>query len=178
MLIAAFFGVYVQNNISRPIHLLKNKIRNFQENMEAPEVTIYTGDEIQELDEDIVRMAKAIVNNDRKRKAFFENTSHELKTPLMNIRGYAEGLKDGIFSIDEAADVISKESESLRKLVESILYLSKLEDATHDRYQLQIVDLNAFLDGFYHKMAGLVADKGLELRLDLNQSVSVKLAVD
>ena len=124
---------------------LRNKVRSFQESLEAPEVTIFTGDEIQELDEDIVRMARSIVNNDRKRKAFFENTSHELKTPLMNIRGYAEGLKDGIFSIDEAAEVIYEESESLRTLVESILYLSKLEDATHDRYQLQLVDLNEFL---------------------------------
>lgn len=178
MLIAAFFGVYVQNNISRPIRLLKNKVRNFQESMEAPEVTIYTGDEIQELDEDIVRMARAIVNNDRKRKAFFENTSHELKTPLMNIRGYAEGLKDGIFSIDEAAEVIAQESESLRTLVESILYLSKLEDATHDRYQLQLVDLNEFLNGFYHKMAGLVADKDLEFKLKLDKSVQVKMDDD
>ena len=178
MLIAAFFGVYVQNNISRPIHLLKNKVRSFQESMEAPEVTIYTGDEIQELDEDIVRMARSIVNNDRKRKAFFENTSHELKTPLMNIRGYAEGLKDGIFSIDEAAEVIAQESESLRTLVESILYLSKLEDATHDRYQLQLVDLNQFLDGFYHKMAGLVADKNLEFQLNLDKSVQVKMDDD
>lgn len=178
MLIAAFFGVYVQNNISRPIHLLKNKVRSFQESMEAPEVTIYTGDEIQELDEDIVRMATSIVNNDRKRKAFFENTSHELKTPLMNIRGYAEGLKDGIFSIDEAAEVIAQESESLRTLVESILYLSKLEDATHDRYQLQLVDLNQFLDGFYHKMAGLVADKNLEFQLNLDKSVQVKMDDD
>ncbi|MEE0880738.1 MAG: histidine kinase dimerization/phospho-acceptor domain-containing protein, partial [Turicibacter sp.] len=133
VLIAAFCGVYVQNNISRPIHLLRNKVRRFQDSLEAPELTIFTGDEIQELDEDIVLMAQSIVNNDRKRKAFFENTSHELKTPLMNIRGYAEGLKDGIFSIDEAAEVIYEESESLRTLVESILYLSKLEDATHDR---------------------------------------------
>lgn len=178
MLIAAFFGVYVQNNISRPIHLLKNKVRSFQESMEAPEVTIYTGDEIQELDEDIVRMARSIVNNDRKRKAFFENTSHELKTPLMNIRGYAEGLKDGIFSIDEAAEVIAQESESLRTLVESILYLSKLEDATHDRYQLQLVDLNEFLNGFYYKMAGLVADKNLEFQLNLDKSVQVKMDDD
>lgn len=178
MLIAAFFGVYVQNNISRPIHLLKNKVRGFQESMEAPEVTIYTGDEIQELDEDIVRMAQSIINNDRKRKAFFENTSHELKTPLMNIRGYAEGLKDGIFSIDEAAEVIAEESESLRVLVESILYLSKLEDATHDRYQLQLVDLNEFLDGFYHKMAGLVTDKNLEFKLNLDKSVQVKMDDD
>lgn len=178
MLIAAFFGVYVQNNISRPIHLLKNKVRGFQESLEAPEVTIYTGDEIQELDEDIVRMAKSIVSNDRERKAFFENTSHELKTPLMNIRGYAEGLKDGIFSIDEAAEVIYEESESLRTLVESILYLSKLEDATHDRYQLQLVDLNEFLDGFYHKMSSLVADKELEFELNLDKSVQVKMDDD
>ncbi len=178
MLIAAFFGVYVQNNISRPIHLLKNKVRGFQESLEAPEVTIYTGDEIQELDEDIVRMAKSIVSNDRERKAFFENTSHELKTPLMNIRGYAEGLKDGIFSIDEAAEVIYEESESLRILVESILYLSKLEDATHDRYQLQLVDLNEFLNGFYHKMSSLVADKGLEFELNLDKSVQVKMDDD
>ena len=94
----------------------------------------------------------------------------------MNIRGYAEGLKDGIFSIDEAAEVIAQESESLRTLVESILYLSKLEDATHDRYQLQLVDLNQFLDGFYHKMAGLVADN-LNL-LNLDKSVQVKMDDD
>ncbi len=178
MLIAAFFGVYVQNNISRPIHLLRNKVRALQESLEAPEVTIYTGDEIQELDEDIVRMATSIVNNDRERKAFFENTSHELKTPLMNIRGYAEGLKDGIFSIDEAAEVISEESESLRTLVESILYLSKLEDATHDRYQLQLVDLNEFLHGFYYKMAGIVADKNLEFTLNLDKTVQIKMDDD
>jgi len=178
MLIAAFFGVYVQNNISRPIHLLRNKVRSFQDSLEAPEVTIFTGDEIQELDEDIVRMARSIVNNDRKRKAFFENTSHELKTPLMNIRGYAEGLKDGIFSIDEAAEVIYEESESLRTLVESILYLSKLEDATHDRYQLQLVDLNEFLGGFHQKMSSLVTDKELEFELNLAQSVKVMMDDD
>ncbi len=178
LLIAAFFGVYVQNNISRPIHLLRNKVRRFQDSLEAPELTIFTGDEIQELDEDIVRMARSIVNNDRKRKAFFENTSHELKTPLMNIRGYAEGLKDGIFSIDEAAEVIYEESESLRTLVESILYLSKLEDATHDRYQLQLVDLNEFLGGFHQKMSSLVTDKELEFELNLAQSVKVMMDDD
>lgn len=178
MLIAAFFGIYVQNNISRPIHLLRNKVRGFQESLEAPELTIFTGDEIQELDEDLVNMANSIVKNDRKRKAFFENTSHELKTPLMNIKGYAEGLKDGIFSIDEAAEVIQAESDALRTLVESILYLSKLEDATHDRYQFDTIDLNEFLNGFYHKMSSLVLDKGLEFDLNLDKSVLVKMDDD
>lgn len=178
MLIAGFFGIYVQNNISRPIHLLRNKVRGFQESLEAPEVTIFTGDEIQELDEDLVHMAESIVKNDRKRKAFFENTSHELKTPLMNINGYTEGLKDGIFSIDEAAEVIQQESDALRTLVESILYLSKLEDATHDRYQFQLIDVNAFLDGFHKKMSSMVADKELEFILDLDKPVEVKIDDD
>ena len=178
ILIASFFGIYVQNNISRPIHLLRNKVRVFQESLEAPKVTIFTGDEIQELDEDLVHMAESIVQNDRKRKAFFENTSHELKTPLMNIRGYAEGLKDGIFSIDEAAEVIQNESDALRTLVESILYLSKLEDATHDRYQFQLIDVNAFLDGFYHKMSSIVVDKGLDFVLELDHPVQVKIDDD
>ena len=133
---------------------------------------------MQELDEDIVNMATSIVNNDRKRKAFFENTSHELKTPLMNIKGYAEGLKDRIFSIDEAAEIISEESDALRTLVESILYLSKLEDATHDRYQFEAIDLNEFLNGFYHKMSSLVADKDLEFVLNLDKSVMVKMDDD
>lgn len=178
MLIASFFGIYVQNNISRPIHLLRNKVRDFQESLDAPKATIFTGDEIQELDEDLVKMAESIVQNDRKRKAFFENTSHELKTPLMNIKGYAEGLKDGIFSIDEAADVIQNESDALRTLVEAILYLSKLEDATHDRYQFQLVDVNDFLDGFYHKMYSLVSDKELEFILNLDKAVQVKIDDD
>ena len=96
----------------------------------------------------------------------------------MNIRGYAEGLKDGIFSIDEAAEVIYKRVNHLRTLVESILYLSKLEDATHDRYQLQLVDLNEFLGGFHQKMSSLVTDKELEFELNLAQSVKVMMDDD
>ncbi|HAX73980.1 MAG TPA: sensor histidine kinase [Firmicutes bacterium] len=175
MLIASFFGIYVQNNISSPIHELKNKVSDFKGNLIAPKRTIFTNDEIQELDEGIVEMAESIVNNDRKRKAFFENTSHELKTPLMNIRGYSEGLKDGIFTIDEASEIISKESETLQKMVEAILYLSKLEDATQSSFEFERIDLNEFLNGFYHKMSTIVAERDLRFILDLDFTVLVEI---
>ena len=74
--------------------------------------------------------------------------------------------------------MISQESESLRTLVESILYLSKLEDATHDRYQLQLVDLNEFLQGFHSKMAGIVAEKNLQFNLNLDKTVQIKMDDD
>ena len=178
MLIASFLGIYVQNNISSPIHELKNKVRQFKGTMTAPHRTIFTNDELQELDEGFVEMAESIANNDRQRKAFFENTSHELKTPLMNIRGYTEGLKDGIFTVDEASDVIYKESEVLTAMVEAILYLSKLEDATQDRFLFEAINLNEFLQGFSYRMNGLVMEKGLTLNLDLDQSVTVNLDED
>ena len=178
MLIATFFGVYAQNTISKPILELKNKVNDFRQNLITPQPTIFTRDEIQELDENLFEMAEVIVKNDRKRKSFFENTSHELKTPLMSIRGYAEGLKDGIFSIDEAAEVILEESESLRTMDEAILYLSKLEDSAHDNYHLQEMEINEFLDGFYHKMSSLVNERGLEFKLELGEPVELKMDDD
>ena len=175
MIIASILGLYAQKNIATPIVDLTRKIKAFREKLITLEPTIFTGDEIQDLDESLVVMADDILSNDRRRKAFFENTSHELKTPLMNIRGYAEGLKDGVFEVDEAADVILAESESLRAMVEDILYLSKLEDASIDRYQFQTLESNEFLTGFYHKMRPLVQERGLNFILNLDKSVEVQL---
>ena len=178
MLIATFLGLYAENTISRPILELNRKVNDFRHNFVPPALTILTRDEIQDLDENLVHMAEVIINNDCNRKSFFENTSHELKTPLMSIRGYAEGLKDGIFSIDEAAEVILEQSESLRTMVESILYLSKLEDSTYNQYDLQVIEVNDFLTGFYEKMVSLVMERGLNLTLNLSESVEVKIDDD
>ncbi|MCL1949992.1 MAG: HAMP domain-containing histidine kinase [Turicibacter sp.] len=175
MLIASVFGLYAQHNIATPIINLTNKVKDFRVKLTPLEHSIFTGDEIQDLDESLVVMADDILGNDRRRKSFFENTSHELKTPLMSIRGYAEGLKDGIFEVDEAADVILSESESLRLMVEDILYLSKLEDASIDRYQFQVLESNEFLTGFYQKMRPLVQERGLNFILLLDRSVEVNL---
>lgn len=60
-------------------------------------------------------------------KTFFQNVSHELRTPLTSIRGYAEGIRYGVFDKDNAAEVIMNESLKLEKLVDDILYLSRIE---------------------------------------------------
>ena len=68
---------------------------------------------------------------DNARKSFISNVSHELKTPIAIISGYAEGLCEGISSdpevIKEYCQIINDESQKMNALVVELLELSKLE---------------------------------------------------
>ena len=58
---------------------------------------------------------------------FFQNVSHELKTPMMAVQGCAEGIHTGVLEPVEASGVILEENERMSSLIEELLALSKLE---------------------------------------------------
>ena len=60
-------------------------------------------------------------------KWFFQNVSHELKTPMMAVQGCAEGIHTGVLEPVEASGVILEETEQMSELVEELLALSRLE---------------------------------------------------
>ena len=60
-------------------------------------------------------------------QTFFQNASHELKTPLMAIQGYAEGIQAGVMDTGSAAEVILAESERMTGLVDELLDISKID---------------------------------------------------
>ena len=60
-------------------------------------------------------------------KWFFQNVSHELKTPMMAVQGCAEGIHTGVLNPVEASGVILEETEQMSDLVEELLALSRLE---------------------------------------------------
>lgn len=71
-----------------------------------------------------------------KRSEFIGNISHELKTPIALIQGYAEGLKEGIADDPESAefycDVIIDESDKMNRMVKNLLTLNQLEFGDDD----------------------------------------------
>ncbi|MDE7430375.1 MAG: HAMP domain-containing histidine kinase [Lachnospiraceae bacterium] len=69
------------------------------------------------------------IENDQKKLTYlFQNVSHELKTPIMSIEGYAEGIETNVIKDHvHAAGIILGESEKMRGLVEEILFISKLD---------------------------------------------------
>lgn len=81
-----------------------------------------------------IRLRDTVENrlrDDESQRAFIAGISHDLRTPLTTIRGYAEGLRDGVASTAEKQrkylDVICRKSSEMERMVERLFLLSKLE---------------------------------------------------
>jgi signal transduction histidine kinase len=106
---------------------------------------------------------------DKMRKEFVSNVSHELKTPLSLILGYAEGLKENVMD-DEATkneycSIIMDEAEKMSKLVKDLLNLSQIESGMFklNRSDFSLVVL---LDDLAFKYHASLAEKGITLQID------------
>ncbi len=88
-----------------------------------------------------IYMGTRLEDSERKLKHFFENASHELKTPLMSIQGYADGVKSNVIEDHTMAmDVILKQSQKMSVLVDEILNIAKLDSKGY-RLKREFVDL-------------------------------------
>ena len=77
------------------------------------------------------RFGRDIEKEAERQQTFFQNASHELKTPLMAIQGYAEGIQAGVMDTGGAAEVILAESDRMTELVEELLDISKIDMGRH-----------------------------------------------
>ena len=76
-----------------------------------------------------LKLGKTIESAQEIRHSFFQNASHELKTPLMAIQGYAEGIQTGVLPAKESVGIILEESDRMTELIEELLALSKIDSA-------------------------------------------------
>jgi two-component system sensor histidine kinase BaeS len=75
------------------------------------------------------QMSEDLAASREAERAFLLSVSHELKTPLTAIRGYAEGLGEGAFDAEEAAHIISFEAARLQRHVRDLLDLARMNRA-------------------------------------------------
>ena len=99
-------------------------------------------------------------------KRFYENMSHELKTPLAAIRGYAEGARGGVVDADDAMRAIERESGKMAGMIDEILGLSRLESGAVQLHR-ETVDVDDFIQDCLMPLEGAVRVKGLHVELDL-----------
>ncbi|MGP3608973.1 two-component system histidine kinase PnpS [Anoxybacteroides rupiense] len=102
------------------------------------------------------------------RKDFVANVSHELKTPITSIKGFAETLLDGAMKDERALEhflsIILNESERLQSLVQDLLDLSKIEQQGF-QLQLEKVNMTQLLEELMIMFRGKAQEKEIDLRL-------------
>lgn len=135
--ISAVFAVIIsflmQRNIVNPIKNLREKVDLYKntEDLDEGEGAKFR-DELADLSMSFDMMIQRIDKYTSNQKLFFQNASHELKTPLMSIQGYAEGIREGVITgedIDTSLNIIESESQRLKKIVEEMILITKLDDA-------------------------------------------------
>jgi signal transduction histidine kinase len=100
-----------------------------------------SGDEVARLSGSINAMAAALQASRAAERQFILAVSHDLRTPLTSIRGYAEAIADGAAEPDRAAQVILAESRRLERLVADLLQLGVLDTRQFTFHPVD-VDLN------------------------------------
>lgn len=113
---------------------------------------------------------------DEMRKEFIANVSHELKTPIALIQGYAEGLQEGMGedkeSRDYYCDVIVDEANKMNKMVKQLLTLSSLESG-NDKTVMERFDLTELIQGVMGAAQILLQQKGVAVNFDAQDPVYV-----
>ncbi|MEE1314379.1 MAG: HAMP domain-containing sensor histidine kinase [Faecalimonas sp.] len=125
-----------------------------------------------ELQKDIEKKEKM----ETMRSEFIANVSHELKTPIALIQGYAEGLKEGISDDPESrafyCDVIMDEASKMNALVKNLLTLNQLE-VGEEEVQFARFDVMQLIRGVVQSCDIFIQQKNADVRVDAEQAVFV-----
>ena len=125
-----------------------------------------------ELQKDIEKKEKL----ESMRTEFIGNVSHELKTPIALIQGYAEGLKEGISDDPESrafyCEVIMDEANKMNQLVKNLLTLNQLEFG-EEEVAFERFDIVELIQGVLQSIEILIGQKQAEVRFKAEQPVYV-----
>ena len=115
------------------------------------------------------RFGRDIEKEAERQQTFFQNASHELKTPLMAIQGYAEGIQAGVMDTGGAAEVILAESDRMTELVDELLDISKI-DMGRQQLALSEMDVRELLYDSIRAVEPTAAADGITITPDFPET--------
>ena len=162
------FTAKYSGNRSDEIQTLGQNMNYMSDRLENAIGKLQEANEI--LKEDIKRK-EAI---DEMRKDFIANVSHELKTPIALIQGYAEGLNEGLCEDEESrkyyTEVILDESEKMNKMVKQLLTLSSLESGNSILHKERF-NLTSLVESVIESMSILIGEKNVNIVFDSTKDI-------
>jgi two-component system sensor histidine kinase BaeS len=129
-LLAAAVSFLLARRIARPLRRVAEASRSLASGRDPGAVRPEGPAELASLARSFNEMAAQLARARDAERAFLLSVSHELKTPLTAVIGYAEGLADGKVDVDEAARTIAQEAARLDRLVRDVLDLARMNRHT------------------------------------------------
>jgi two-component system sensor histidine kinase BaeS len=127
VLLAAGLAALAGRWLSRPLRSVSTAARRIAAGEYGSQIERPATEELASLADSFNQMSVSLLEQERLRREFVANAAHELRTPLTNLKGYLEGLRDGVIAADRATfESLWEETERLVRLSES---LDRLEDA-------------------------------------------------
>lgn len=164
------FDAKYKGNSKTEIALLGQNINELSETLE---VTI---SELKSANNELKRDIEKKNKTDEMRKEFLSNVSHELKTPIALIQGYAEGLKEGVSDDEESrnfyCEVIMDEASKMNDVVRKLLSLNQLEFGNYV-VTLERFDLAALIKNYLQSAEILCRQKEVTLKMENYPPVNV-----
>ena len=139
---------------------------HYQERLEAK-----SHDELADLVHSFNQMAEALDHTETLRHELLADVTHELKTPLASIKGYMEGLQDGVIPAnDETFHLIYHEAARLQRLVQDLQELSRAE-AGEEPIHPQTIDPRSLVETAVERIRPQFVDQEIALTTELPASL-------
>lgn len=144
--LAFLLSYLLTRRVLRPLMQMSEASRQIAAGNFSTRVEAAGNDEIGELGRAFNRMSDSLERIEQLRKSMVSDVAHELRTPLTNLRGYLEGLSDGLIPPDRATfDMLQQENLRLVNLVEDLGQLARA-DAASAYLDRRPVDLAGCID--------------------------------
>ncbi|MDI4646335.1 sensor histidine kinase [Cohnella hashimotonis] len=179
---------YMSTRIIRPLLALRQAAGRFSEGELDMPIDVKGKDEIGQLGITFetmrVRLKESILlqmQYEKNRKELITNISHDLKTPITAIKGYVDGIMEGIADTREKHDrymkTIASKADELDKLIDELFLYSKL-DMQKVPFRMQPMSVRSLLNDWSDDLRFELEKNGVELQTDFNVQASVLVQID
>ncbi len=118
---------------------------------------------------------------DENRKQLLSNITHDLKTPITSIKGYVQGIRDGVANdpekLSKYLDVIYTKSSDMDAMIDDLFLFSKL-DLRKEAFNMDYVDIEDFYTNFIEELHLELDNKGVELVSECLTAKGLKVYMD